>query len=94
LKRRTLRSSRSARPTAVIFDRRAKSAIATGGRCTHVVTIDLDITDQWWKPVRGSRRLSVIDDRHGKPSDGRYVFVNAYSAKYHGHPPTGFPESS
>jgi PAS domain S-box-containing protein len=69
------------------------------GAVTHVVTIDLDITERMRAEAasRHSEALlqAVINAVPALVSvtdaDGRYVFVNAHSAAYHGHPPEWFP---
>jgi len=69
------------------------------GAITHVVTIDLDITERVRAEAasRHSEALlqTVIDAVPALVSvtdaDGRYVFVNAHSAAYHGHAADWFP---
>jgi PAS domain S-box-containing protein len=69
------------------------------GAVTHVVTIDLDITERVRAQAqsRHSEALlrAVIDAVPASvsvtDSDGRYIFVNAYSARYHGHAADWFP---
>jgi PAS domain S-box-containing protein len=77
-----------------------KSPIRDGtGRVTHVVTVDVDITDRVRAEteVRRSRALlqAVIDAVPALISVtdayGQYVLVNAASAAYHGHPADWFP---
>jgi PAS domain S-box-containing protein len=69
------------------------------GRVTHVVTVDVDITDRVRAEaeVRRSRVLlqAVIDAVPALISvtdaNGQYVLVNAACAAYHGHPAQWFP---
>ena len=76
-----------------------KAPIRDGsGRVTHVVTVDVDITDRVRAEmeVRRSRALlqAVIDAVPALISVtdayGQYVLVNAASAAYHGHPADWF----
>jgi len=72
------------------------------GAITHVLTIDLDITERVRAEAasRHSEALlqTVIDAVPALVSvtdaDGRYVFVNAHSAAYHGHAADWFPGKS
>jgi PAS domain S-box-containing protein len=69
------------------------------GAVTHVVTVDLDVTERVRAEAasRHSEALlqAVIDAVPALVSvtdaDGRYVFVNAHSAAYHGHSADWFP---
>ncbi len=69
------------------------------GRVTHVVTVDVDITDRVRAEadVRRNRALlqAIIDAVPALVSvtdaDGEYALVNAASAAYHGHPADWFP---
>ncbi len=72
------------------------------GVVTHVVTIDLDITERVRAEAasRHSEGLlqAVVDAVPAlvsvTDSEGRYVFVNAHCAAYHGHPAGWFPGKS
>jgi PAS domain S-box-containing protein len=77
-----------------------KAPIRDGsGRVTHVITVDVDITDRVRAEadVRRSRALlqAIIDAVPALISVtdayGQYVLVNTASAAYHGHPADWFP---
>ncbi|MGE0118657.1 MAG: PAS domain S-box protein [Dongiaceae bacterium] len=69
------------------------------GAVTHIVTIDVDITDRMQAEAELERNRvllqAVIDAVPALISvtdmEGRYVLVNAASAAYHGHPADWFP---